>query len=370
MGRTSTINGSKELVTLRERATKGGGTSLYLDYMLDGVRTREFLRMYLVPERTKIAAIQNAETRKLALAMKAKKILELQEGRSGIQKKVRHDIQLIEFLKAQQQHYADMDKPCHVKTIGKIIRWIEKYGRRTTLLTVDKDYILGWCKYMRDSGLSEGTVLSLFGNLNTLFNNAYRSGEMMENPIKRIDTADRPKYPESMREYLTMDELAKLKGTRCGNADVKAAFLFSCFTGLRLGDLESLQWENIKRSGDGWQVEAMQAKTRRGVYIPLSENAIAQLPPVQESGKVFSLPCRSEINGNIHRWVKWAGISKHISFHCARHTYATLLLTYGADIYTVSKLLGHTNVVTTQIYAKIIDTKKKQAVNLIPSLDS
>ena len=368
MGRISTKNESKELVTLRERATKGGGASLYLDYMLDGIRTREFLRMYLVPELGKLDAIKNNETRKLALAMKAKKILELQEGRSGIRKKIRHDKTLIDFLKEQQQYYAERNKPCHVRTIGKIIRWIGKYGKRTTLLTVDKDYVLGWCKYMSDEGLAEGTVWTLFGNLNTLFNNAYRAGDMPENPIKRIDTIDRPRSPESMREYLTLEEITQLKAAQCGNADVKAAFLFSCFTGLRLSDIEALQWEQIKDSGNGMQVEAKQIKTHRVVYIPLSDNAIAQLPQARGSGPVFKLPARSEIGSNIHRWVKRAEINKHITFHCARHTYATLLLTYGADIYTVSKLLGHTNVITTQLYAKIIDEKKKQAVNLIPSI--
>lgn len=117
------------------------------------------------------------------------------------------------------------------------------------------------------------------------------------------------------------------------------------------------------------QVEAKQIKTQRIVYIPLSSNALAQLPKRKKGQyKVFDLPNRMAICEYVHKWVKKAGIQKHISFHCARHTYATLLLTYGANIYTVSSLLGHTNVITTQIYAKIIDDNKRKTVDLIPAI--
>ena len=360
---------SKELVTLRQRTTKDGGASLYLDYMIDGVRTREFLKMYLVPENTKIDRIQNQEMLKLASAVKAKRILELQEGRTGIRHKSRKDMLLVDFLKEQQEHYRLQDKPNYVLTLSKIIRWLGNYGKKTTLLTVDKDYVLDFCRFMKDSGLSEGTVFMYFSNLNTVFNNAYRAGKMQENPISRIDWADRPKRPESTREYLTLEEIKLLRAARCGNAAVKSAFLFACFTGLRLSDIEALQWEQIRQNGKGWQVEAKQIKTKKNVYIPLSENAMAMLPsPHKKRGRVFALPCRYQVGDDLKNWIKRSGITKTITFHCSRHTYATLLLTYGADLYTVSQLMGHKSVETTQIYAKIIDETKRKTVDLIPEL--
>lgn len=109
-------------------------------------------------------------------------------------------------------------------------------------------------------------------------------------------------------------------------------------------------------------------KTKSAIYIPLSNNARKWLP--ERGGDiVFEVDLhKAYISEFITKWVKSQGIHKHITFHCARHTFATLALTYGADIYTVSKLLGHSDIETTQIYAKVVDRKKIEAVNLIPDV--
>lgn len=371
MDRLKTRTSGKELVHLRKRATKGGGYSLYLDYMSDGVRTREFLRMYLVPVRTKLDREQNRETLKQAAALKSKRILQIQEGHTGIRTHKWKDMLLTEYLMEQQNYYREQCKPKYVLTLSKILRWLNKYNRRTTILTVDKAYILDFCRFMRDGGLSQGSIHVYFAGLNTIFNNAFRAGIMRENPISRIDRFQRPKNPESERAYLTLDQLKALAATRCSNHDVKHAFLFACFTGLRLSDIEALCWEQIHATADGGhQVEARQIKTGRLVYIPMTSNALDQLPQTDnKTGRIFTLPSRSRVGNCLNAWVREAGIAKHITFHCSRHTYATMLLTYGADIYTVMSLMGHTNVATTQIYAKIVDASKIKAVNLIPYLD-
>ena len=84
---------------------------------------------------------------------------------------------------------------------------------------------------------------------------------------------------------------------------------------------------------------------------------------------VFDMPCRFHYNQILKSWTKNAGINKNLTSHIARHTFATLSLSSGADLYTVSKLLGHKDIATTQIYAKIIDKKKEEAVDMLPALE-
>lgn len=378
----------KELVTLREKPLRNGGTSLYLDYSIDGVRYKQYLKMYIVPERTKIDRLQNIETRKTAGAMKAKKIVELQNGMGGFKKRPK-DMCLVDFLQAEQSAYYESGKVEYAKTIGKMLSWLRIYNKRVALRNVDRDYLLAFFRFLQTehtnlkekktekktgrprtkTGLSMGTINTYSQTLSTLFNNAVRKRYIERNPIWDLELSERPTRPESEREFLTLEEVQKLSATRCGNEQVKRAFLFSCFTGLRLSDIEALTGQMIRSTTEGLEVEMRQQKTQRMVFVPLSSNAASFLPDEIPSGFIFHLPSRNEVNANIRRWIKKAKIDKHITFHCSRHTYATLLLTYGADIYTVSKLMGHQNVATTQVYAKVIDKKRQEAVNLIPVLD-
>ena len=112
-------------------------------------------------------------------------------------------------------------------------------------------------------------------------------------------------------------------------------------------------------------------KTKEPLYLPISDQAMKWLPQKGEaidSDLIFPLTHEGTINKILQQWAKAAGVTKHISFHVSRHTHATMMLTLGADLYTVSKLLGHKNIATTQIYAKIVDKKKEEAISLIPNL--
>ena len=385
----------KESVSLRKKPMKNGGSSLFLDYTIDGVRYKEYLHMYIKPEQSKLDKLQNAETLKTAQAMKAKRIVDLQNGLSGFTTKHEKDITFVDFLQRQIDSYEEQGKIEYSHTIRKIQSWLKKYGHRIALRQVDKDYILDFFAFAKKGlpeqdkkerekqikghikgrrmnladGLSDGTISTYYSTLGTLFNNAVREHLIQSNPLREMSAAEKPKRPESEREYLTLEEVQKLMASRCGNENVKRAFLFSCFTGLRLGDIEDLTWDKIRDVEGGKEVATRMNKTRQLVYVPLSDNALKFLPQyTTKKGKVFDLPSHNEINSGVQHWVKRAGIKKHITFHCSRHTYATLLLTFGADIYTVSKLMGHADVSVTQVYAKVIDKKKQDAVELIPKL--
>ncbi len=360
---------TKELVTLRERPMKNGGSSLLLDYVVDGVRQREFLKMYIVPERTPIDVIQNKETMKQAQAVKAKRTLEIQGGAYSLSvRPKRTGILLTDYIKKLEAEYKEKGSESQAQTLSKIRRWIEKYGKPVPLGRVDKEYLLGLLRHLRKN-LSDSTTHTYFSNLGTVLNKAYREDLILVNPMTKIDPSEKVSKPESMREVLTLDEVRALALAPCMNENVKQAFMFACFTGLRLGDLERLEWTMIvPTEKGGLQVRERQQKTGAAVYVPLSANALEWLPKEKRAGKIWTLPPRNEIGIYVKAWVSAAGITKKITFHCSRHTYATLLLSYGADIYTVSSLLGHKDVSTTQIYAKIIDDKKRKAVDSIPEL--
>ena len=360
-------NGGKEAVTLRSRKMKDGGESLYLDYTANGIRYREFLRLYLVPEQTKLDKIKNQETIKTAQALKARKILGIAQGDIQIRDS-QEDMELEKWVKERKIVYEEQGSDGFAGTLAQMLYWLEKYGKRVTLRSLTPEYIISWCDFMRKSGLKPNSVHLLYSALVTVLNSAIREGYLTQSPIARIDTTRKPKKKESEREYLTLEEVQQLIRTPCKKEGLKRAFLFSCFSGLRLSDIRALEWEQVRQTGDGLQVEMRQRKTKKVVYVPLSENALAFLPKRKSDGKVFSLTSDADICKWLRSWTEAAGIRKHITFHCARHTCATLLITYGADIYTVSSLLGHASVKTTQIYAKIVDKKKRSAVDLVPEI--
>lgn len=172
---------------------------------------------------------------------------------------------------------------------------------------------------------------------------------------------------ESRREHLTLDELNMLAQTPCDNPIIKRAALFSALTGIRHVDIKKMKWREIVKEGDHYRINFTQQKTKGVEYTPISAQA-NQLcgERLDDNRLVFEgLPDPSWISKPLERWVKAAGITKHITFHCCRHTFATLQFSNWTDIYTVSKMLGHTNVRTTQIYTKVVDEKKEIAADAI-----
>ena len=178
---------------------------------------------------------------------------------------------------------------------------------------------------------------------------------------------------ESRREYLTIEELNKLAATPCEYPMLKKAAFFSALTGLRHSDIRKMTWKELSVEGDHYRINFTQRKTGGVEYMPISEQAYLICgEPAEPDRLVFEgLQDPSWINRPVKKWIEAAGIKKHITFHFPRHSYATNQLTEGTDLYTVSKMLGHTNIRTTQIYAKVVDSKKEEAAQAIkPDLQS
>ena len=172
---------------------------------------------------------------------------------------------------------------------------------------------------------------------------------------------------ESRREYLTIEELNILAATPCHYPMLKRAALFSALTGLRHSDIRKLKWSELSKEGDRYRILFTQKKTKGVQYLPISEQAYLICgEPGDPDRLVFEgLQKPSWINQPMKKWIEDAGIKKHITFHCFRHSFATNQLAEGTDIYTISKMLGHTSVRTTQIYTKVVDPKKEHAADVI-----
>ena len=176
-----------------------------------------------------------------------------------------------------------------------------------------------------------------------------------------------------MREFLTLNEVKRLVETKCDQPLLKNAFLFCVLTGLRWSDIVHLTWDEIKGTeGDGWSLHFKQRKTKQFHVLPITPKAKELLGDQADSERLifFQLRYSSKTTIDLCRWAIAAGISKKITFHSARHTHATLLLSYGVDIYTVSSLLGHKHVTSTERYAHMTDAKKIEAIARLQEIRS
>ena len=244
------------------------------------------------------------------------------------------------------------------------------------LCDVDKSFLEGFVQYMTETKsrrtnrpFGKKTISNLLACIIAALGLAVEEGVLSFNPAEAVDRKA-IQGEKKKREYLTIDEVKMLIDTPCASEDVKKAFLFSCFCGLRISDVRALLWKDVIYENDKIHLELRQKKTEALLYLPLNKQAQCYLPAnrgnVEEC--VFSLPSQSTISKILGKWAKDAGISKKVCYHMSRHTFATMELTMGADLYTTSLLMGHSNVQITQIYAKIIDVKKEQAVMMIDAL--
>ena len=194
---------------------------------------------------------------------------------------------------------------------------------------------------------------------------AYRDRKIKENPngfLERIETIPTDK------EHLSQDEVIRLASTPCSAPALKRAFLFSCLTALRKSDIKKLTWEEIQPYGsDGvMYVTTRMQKTKDIVHNPISEEALELIGySPDKRGKVFPDFKDSMTQAPLKNWLKDAGITKHISYHCSRHSFACLQLDAGTSIAVVQRYLGHKNVATTEVYAKISDAQKRASVGCI-----
>lgn len=326
----------KEIVRLREKNLRGGRKSLYLDIYSDGKRTYEFLSLYLEPGAAKEIRERNKQTLSAAMAIRNQRELDHRPNNT--------DAKLLSCV-----------------NFRPLIYHIKNYDPSISVSKVTSKWVDGLITHIRQSGVSDASLHVYVTQLRKVFRLAECDGIMVKRGIFSHVSIHRT---AAKKEYLTLDEI-KLLTSRI-KTDLHRAFLFSCFTGLRISDVKKMKWSDFNVDNGMTRLFFRQKKTLRFEYLDISKTAMQFLPNKKEGEDlVFKLP--SSVR-QIIDWTHKAGIRKHITYHCSRHTFAVLMLNLNTDIYTVSKLLGHTDVKTTQVYAKIVDEKKRSAVKKLDNI--
>lgn len=372
-------------VHLRKRLQKKGKRiSLYLEYYKGSRKSdegkvlpiREYEHLGILLHHKPSTPLQKQENREkieLAKNIKSKREIDIKNNEFGFLTNTKSNSDFLQYFNKLTEN--------RLSSIGNYGNWdstlkhLNQYTKgRMLFKEIDenfcegfKDYLTNKVKKNNGESLSSSSVSSYFNKFRASLKQAVKDKIILYNPSIDVKI---PKVKEKEREYLTIEEVRQIEKVECRYEVLKRAFLFSCLTGLRWSDIYKLKWKEVHFNNEGGRIHYYQKKTENLEYLDISEQALSYLGEKgKDEDKPFEgLKSSSYFNVSLIQWMLKAGITKHITFHCARHTHATLLLTNGVDIYTVSKLLGHKEIKTTQVYARIIDEKKKEAVNKIPSI--
>ena len=347
-------------------------------YTVRHKRRREALNLYIwVVPRTAQERQQNKNTLQLAEKIRFEREQEMLEDRKGYRLKKEKESN---FLRYFEQHRDNEAFTISVRKSYKYsyIRFTEYlagnpiYSKYATILPMDAitpDMVMGFTNYLRKKCTGEGPRKN-YHWFKKVVADAVEEELMRKNPCKGI----RIVYDTNvmLKEILSPKEIRKLASFRYEgeHREVQRAFIFCCHTGMRYCDVSELTFANIDT--DGMVMRFTQKKSagrsaHAAVVTPLNDELLKLIgtpkgdDPAKE--KIFILPHKGTARKHLARWVKLTGITKHITWHCARHSFAVNLLNAGANIKTVSALLGHASIKMTEKYLHVVDALKQKAIN-------
>ncbi|MCA4807318.1 site-specific integrase [Myroides odoratimimus] len=371
-------------ITLRERLLPSGKINLSIEYYKGTiqqpngkrktVRDYENLKLFLHSEPKNAGERkENKETMALAKQILAIREAEFYQGRFELKNTTKGKRTFLDYFHEKTEEKIDSPKN-YGNWTATMIHLRRCISPNTIFDDIDEKFIKRVRTYFDKEArtksnlpLSLNSKYSYFNKFKAGLRAAFDEGYLAINYASKAKSFEQA---ESQREYLTFNELQELANTECKYEVLKRAFLFSCLTGLRWSDINTMTWSEVRDEDNASRINFRQEKTEGVEYLYISKQARELLGERKGNmDRVFiGLKYSAVYNNAIVLWCNKAGISKHITFHSARHTNAVLLLENGADIYTVSKRLGHREIRTTAIYAKIVDEKMKEASNLIPEL--
>lgn len=359
-------------VTVRKRPISNGQTSLYLDFYppirnpkTGKLSRREYLGLYIYTNPTERFQMEyNKSMIQKAEIIKCRRTESIINEEFGFLDRSKGKESFLEYFKKRMNergnthnwsaaftHFCNYTKG-ECRFCDLTVPYCQKF----------LDYLLSDECMHKGKRMMATTANNNLMKLKCILSLAYEDGLIRENISKKMVRAKAHGIP---RKFLTSEELVRLAQTPCKSDVLRRAGLFSCLTGLRLSDCINLSWDNIqKTSDDGWAMVIVTQKTSTAATLPISQEAI-ELCGTRSEGQVFKGLTHGLVSCHLKDWIKAAGITKHITFHCFRHTFATLQLANGTDIYTVSKLMTHSNLATTQIYTEVVDELKREAAGRI-----
>ena len=359
-------------VTLRTRPLKNGMLSYYLDYY-PGYRDQETMKtirheglniyIYANPKNERERNF-NATMSEKAEAIRCRRFESIVNDRYDFFDRHKLKADFLEYYRKQlRKHDQKWEFVYH--------HFYNFVHGKCTFEEIDidlcnkfREYLLNAKQLRRDDRISKNSASGYWSTFRGLLKILYRNRLIKTNIndfLDKIETEDTPK------EYLSVEELYKLAETPCKKPILKTAALFSCLTSLRISDILSLQWHEIVDFAAGGKcVHTITQKTKTEDIIPVSDEALQLIGySPEKTGLVFKGLKRSWTQQPMKEWIREAGITKNITFHSYRRTYATLQGAAGTDIRTIQSNMAHKSITTTQRYMKVVDSNKREASNRI-----
>ncbi len=382
---------------LGAKVLSNGRESLFLDYYfgyqmvysekLDREvakkdRRREYLSLYLFQApRTPIERQQNKETLELAKKIRFERGQELLESVEGYRLKKNHDVNFLSYFQEYINNYTKKDKRMVEIAFKRFIDFLnetpeyKKFAKHIKPERITREMVVDFTEYLQTRSIGEGAK-SLYARFKKVIKYALEHDVIQKNPCTGI--AIKVDETQLRKEVLSQEEIQVLVATHHEheNPNIRRAFIFCLYCGLRFCDVKDLTFANVDYSNKLLKFEQNKTKghsASSGVIIPLNDGLIKLIGEPQQAGNrdehIFPLPSYEMCLKSLRRWVKRAGIDKHISWHCARHSFAVNILNNGANIKTVASLLGHSGLRHTEKYTRAIDSLKEAAINSLPTLE-
>jgi integrase/recombinase XerD len=352
-------------VTLRKRKNADGSYSLRLDIYKDGVHTIETLKnLKLSKGNTIDERARNKENLKLAEEICHQRRIELEANNYNLETDTGKRTIILDWMDSYIKDYDKSDIRNIEGARNRFKTFLEgKKLSRLTFGNLTPLLIEEFISYLESKSIGEGAK-SYYGRFRKMINNAYKSRILKENILDFVSKS--PKGEALEKDTLTSEELQILLNTPINNKNkqIKTAFLLATMTGLRWGDVEDLKWEHINI--DKNQIKKIQKKNGKLVTIHINDTVyglIGKNKPSNGKLPVFTLPTHKSVTVAIKKWVKASGVELKITFHNARHTFGTNLAANEVEGYTITRMMGHSNMAQANRYIKIANERKEKVTN-------